>query len=308
LSAERLGPAAYGTSMAVADLGFRGEIADLYHRYRHGYPAAVLDVVTGILSLTNDDLAVDVGCGTGQLTLPMAARVRAVVGVDPERDMLQRARDAARDAGVANVMWMLGADTDLPAVRTLLADRSVGVVTVGQALHWMDCQALFANAMPLLRPGGGIAIVTNGTPLWLHDTDWSRALRQFLEQWLNTEVKSACGTDDQSQRHYREALAATGYEVRSAAVDYDVELTPDELAGGIYSALGADRLPSPGERPAFAEQIQQIIAPRDHVTEHVHVAILTGRVLRQFQRGQPIPSMRTSGRKVNGRHSGRSER
>lgn len=271
----------YGASMAIADLGFRGEIADLYHRYRHGYRPAVLDAITGIFGLTNDDLAVDVGCGTGQLTLPMAARVRAVIGVDPERDMLQRARDAARDAGVANVTWMLGADIDLPAIRALLGDGSVGVVTVGQALHWMDHRTLFANVAPLLRPGGGIAVVTNGTPLWLHDTDWSRALRQFLEQWLNTEVKSGCGTDDQSQRRYREALAAAGYEVHSAAVDYDVELTLDELVGGLYSALGVDRLPPPSGRPAVAEQVRRIIAPRNLVTEHVHVAILAGRMRRQ---------------------------
>jgi SAM-dependent methyltransferase len=264
--------------MTSADLGFRGELADLYHRYRHGYPAAVLDAVTGIFGLTADDLVVDVGCGTGQLTLPMAARVRAVIGVDPERDMLQRARQAARDAGVANAVWMLGADADLPAVRALLAGRSVGAVTVGQALHWMDHQALFSDAMPLLRPGGGIAVVTNGTPLWLHDTDWSRAVRRFLGQWLGTEVKSACGTDEQSQQRYREALAAAGYEQLSAGVDYDVELTLGELAGGIYSALGADRLPPPVERPAFAEQIRQAIAPRDQVTEHVHVAIVAGRV------------------------------
>jgi SAM-dependent methyltransferase len=267
--------------MAIADLGFRGEIADLYHRYRHGYRPAVLDAITGIFGLTHDDLAVDVGCGTGQLTLPMAARVRAVIGVDPERDMLQRAREAARDAGVANVTWMLGADIDLPTIRALLGDGSVGVVTVGQALHWMDYRTLFANVAPLLRPGGGIAVVTNGTPLWLHDTDWSRALRQFLEQWLNTEIKSSCGTDDQSQTRYREALAAAGYEVHSAAVDYDVELTLDELVGGLYSALGVDRLPPPSERPAVAEQVRRIIAPRNLVTEHVRVAILAGRMRRQ---------------------------
>lgn len=37
----------------------------------------------------------DLGCGTGQLALLMAGRVRAVIGVDPEPDMLQRARQAA---------------------------------------------------------------------------------------------------------------------------------------------------------------------------------------------------------------------
>jgi SAM-dependent methyltransferase len=264
--------------MAAADLGFRGEIPDLYHRYRHGYPAAVLDAVTGIFDLTADDLVVDVGCGTGQLTLPMAARVRAVIGMDPERDMLQRARQAAQDNGVANAVWMLGADADIPAVRALLAGAAVGAVTVGQALHWMDHRALFTHALPMLRPGGGIAVVTNGTPLWLHNTDWSHAVRRFLEEWLDTEVKSACGTDEQSQQRYQQALAAAGYELLSEGVDYHVELTIDELVGGIYSALGADRLPAPEERPAFAEQIRQAIAPSDHVTEHVHVAILAGRV------------------------------
>jgi SAM-dependent methyltransferase len=172
--------------MTAADLGFWGEIADLYHRYRHGYPDAVLDAVAGMFGLTADDLVVDVGCGTGQLTLPMAPRVGAVIGVDPQPDMLQRARLAARDAGVANAVWMLGADADLPAVGALLAGRSVGAVTVGQALHWMDHQALFSDAMPLLRPGGGIAVVTNGTPLWLQDTDWSRGRLIAQEANLNS--------------------------------------------------------------------------------------------------------------------------
>ena len=120
----------------------------------------------------------DLGCGTGQLALPMAARVRAVLGVDPEPDMLMRARRAAGDAGVTNVSWMIGADTDMPAVCALLGSGAVGAVTVGQALHWMDHPALFSAARPLLRPGGGIAVVTNGIPLWLQDTDWSRAIRR----------------------------------------------------------------------------------------------------------------------------------
>lgn len=61
-------------------------------------------------------------------------------------------------------------------------------------------------------------------------------------------------------------------------MDYDVELTAEQLAGGIYSALGEDRLPASGQRAAFAKQIAHAIAPRDHVTEHVHVAVLAGRI------------------------------
>jgi trans-aconitate methyltransferase len=59
------------------DLGFRGEVVDFYHRCRRGYPRAVIDSLADTFGLCGDDVAVDVGCGTGQLTMPLAARVRA---------------------------------------------------------------------------------------------------------------------------------------------------------------------------------------------------------------------------------------
>ena len=65
------------------------------------------------------------GCGGGSrlpdrlAQLPMAARVRL------EPDMLQRARRAAGQLDSRNVTWMIGADTDIPALRGLLGDNSV---------------------------------------------------------------------------------------------------------------------------------------------------------------------------------------
>ena len=116
------------------ELGFGGEVADLYHKYRHGYPAAVIDILADAFGLSADDVVIDLGCGTGQLALPVAERVRAVVGIDPEADMLRRASKAAREADVVNVSWVLGADTDLPSLGRLLGGGSVAALTVGQAL------------------------------------------------------------------------------------------------------------------------------------------------------------------------------
>jgi SAM-dependent methyltransferase len=260
------------------ELGFSGEVADFYHRYRHGYPAAVLDVLGDAFGLTGQDVLVDLGCGTGQLTLPMAARVRAVVGMDPEPDMLQRARQAAYERDVRNVTWLIGADSDIPVLRGLLGNNSVAAVTIGQALHWMNRQELFSAIIPLVRAGGGVAVVTNGTPLWLQDTGWSRALRDYLEHWLGTKLRFACGTDEQSQRRYHDDLASAGFDVLTSAADYTAELDLDQLVGGIYSALAVAQLPAPDQRPAFAEQIRRAVAPHEHFSEHVHVAILAGRI------------------------------
>jgi trans-aconitate methyltransferase len=260
------------------ELGFGGEVAGLYHRYRHGYPAPVLDILQEAFGLTGEDVVIDLGCGTGQLTLPMARRVRAVVGADAEPDMLQRARQAAREASVGNVAWLMGADSDLPVLGALLGDQSVAAVTVAQALHWMDRKQLFRAVIPLLRRGGGVAVVTNGTPLWLQDSDWSRALRAFLERWLGTALTSDCGTSQQSQLQYRHDLAAAGYRVASAAIDYNTELDLDQLIGGIYSALPVTGLPRPEQRPAFAGQLRAALGSHEHFSEPVHVAILLGTI------------------------------
>jgi ubiquinone/menaquinone biosynthesis C-methylase UbiE len=260
------------------DLGFRGEVVDFYHRYRPGYPTTVIDSLVGAFELTGDDVVVDLGCGTGQLALAIAGRVRAVIGVDPEPDMLARARRVAGEQSVTNVSWMLGADTDIPTLGTLLGDSSLGAVTIGQALHWMNHDELFRVLVPLARRGGGVAVVTNGTPLWLQDTAWSQALRSCLEQWLGHTLIRTCGTDEASQRRYRDSLTAAGFDVHASCVEYIDELELDQIVGGIYSALPVDRLPAPDQRPRFAEQVRRALAPHAPFHEHIRVAMLIGRV------------------------------
>ena len=69
---------------------FGGEAAAYYHRYRHGYPSAVIDALAGAFKLTGQDVTVDLGCGTGQLSLSIARQVRAVVRGVHHRRRLRR--------------------------------------------------------------------------------------------------------------------------------------------------------------------------------------------------------------------------
>jgi SAM-dependent methyltransferase len=217
------------------DLGFTGEVADLYHKYRRGYPPAAIDAIVKAFQLTEDDLAIDLACGTGQIAVPLAAEVRAVIGVDPSPDMLARAQKES--SHIKNAVWLLAADTDIPHLTSVLGERSVKVITVGQALHWMDHESLFKAARPLIQDKGGIAILTNGTPLWLQNTTWSQALRAVMEEWLDTKLSYACGTDELSQRKYVKALTSAGYAVNRAKVEYDDDLRLDEIIGGVLSAV-----------------------------------------------------------------------
>jgi trans-aconitate methyltransferase len=256
------------------NLGFTGDVPDFYQRYRRGYPPETITAVASQFSLTHNDIAIDLGCGTGQLTRPLAAKARAVIGIDPEPDMLAR----ARHEGGTNITWMVGADTDIPTLTKLLGERSVSTVTIGQALHWMDHNTLFRALYPLIRPGGGVAVLTNGTPLWLHDTPWSKALRASVEHWLGHKTTLTCGSDAETQQRYAESLRAAGYAVHTNTVDYTDELTVEQIIGGICSALPNDKLPTPAQRPGFEAQIKVALKPHAPFIEHVQVTTLMGQV------------------------------
>ncbi|MET7571726.1 class I SAM-dependent methyltransferase [Streptomyces sp. NPDC005492] len=260
-------------------LGFSGAVAEYYSKFRRGYPPPVFDALQESFGLTHTDVVLDMGCGTGQLALPFASRVRSVVGVDPEPDMLRLARDSAESQSIRNVTWMLGADADLPALGALLGKRSVALTVIGQALHWMRHEELFRTVTPLLRTGGGIAVISNGTPLWLQDTPWSQALRGCLEQWLGTTLTATCGTSSSDRSRYGEALRSAGFDgVREIVVEYRDEMDFDQLFGGVCSAIPADRLPGPDERATFAERIRRALPADERFAEEVRVTMLVGQV------------------------------
>ncbi|MFF5083677.1 class I SAM-dependent methyltransferase [Actinoplanes sp. NPDC000266] len=257
-------------------LGFQGDVVDYYQRYRRGYPAPVIDALAAAVNLDGSSLVLDLGCGTGQLTLPMASRARAVIGMDPEPEMLARARQVSRDRAVRNVTWILGADVDVPAVGATLGRDAISAVTIGQALHWMNAETVFKDLVPHLHPGGSVAVVTNGSPAWLHDSTWSQALRGFLEDWLGEPVSYACGTDAASQQRYAGLLREADLIVSETNVHYVDTIDFEHLIGSLYSAFSIDQLPAPDKREYFAAKLRAALPATETFDEPVSVKILIG--------------------------------
>ena len=99
---------------------------------------------------------VDLGCGSGQLTLRLARRARSVVAVDFSADMLALLRERAEEEGASNI------DPVQSSLQTLdLPAASVDVIVTNYALHHLrhpEKSALLARAAAWLRPGGRIVV------------------------------------------------------------------------------------------------------------------------------------------------------
>lgn len=100
----------------------------------------------------------DVGCGCGQTTLAIAARVGphgAVVGVDISAVMLDIARQRARPGSAGNVQF-LGADAQIHRFEPGAFDAIYSRFGV---MFFADPVAAFANLRRALRPDGRLGFV-----------------------------------------------------------------------------------------------------------------------------------------------------
>ena len=153
-----------------------------YARHRPGYPDVLVDQVLLEAGAKSGDAAADLGCGTGILTRMLAARGLAVVGIDPNEDMLEEARATGGGAE-----YRTG-----DAENTGLADQSVGLVTVAQAFHWFDVDAALEELQRVLTPQGHVAAIWNIRGENGFMAEYDALLRRFsseytvLESWETT--------------------------------------------------------------------------------------------------------------------------
>jgi ubiquinone/menaquinone biosynthesis C-methylase UbiE len=95
--------------------------------------------------------ALDLGCGTGVVSVALAERGFTVIGVDHSPEMLEIARHKAREAGLADSCSFEEGDVR----RLRFADGEFGIVTCQGLLHHLeDMQTCLAELERVLEPGG----------------------------------------------------------------------------------------------------------------------------------------------------------
>ena len=108
-----------------------------------------------------DESVLEIGCGTGATTIPLAEAVGPrgrVVGVDISEPMLARARQRLAESRLGNIS-LVQADAQ---VHRLEAGRFDLIVSRFGVMFFADPVAAFSNLSPAARPGGRLCFVCWG--------------------------------------------------------------------------------------------------------------------------------------------------
>jgi SAM-dependent methyltransferase len=120
-------------------------VAGSYARYRPRYPPALFAYLASLC--TSRDRAWDAATGNGQAAIGLADHFAHVVASDASASQIAHALAHPR------VVYRVAA-----AEASGLEAASIDLVTVAQAMHWLDADRFFAEVRRVLFPGAVIAI------------------------------------------------------------------------------------------------------------------------------------------------------
>jgi SAM-dependent methyltransferase len=150
-------------------------VADDYDRYRPSPPAEVVDAVIRASNLRERSRVLEIGCGTGQLSVPLVQYGVDLVAVELGPHLAALAR--------RNLDPFPNARVEVGSFEELsLPDDRFDALVAANAFHWLDPEVRFSKSAAALRAGGSLTILhthhaRGGTP------GFFEATQPFYLQW-----------------------------------------------------------------------------------------------------------------------------
>lgn len=225
--------------------------------YVEGVEPRFAAIVEGMMlraRLRSGECVLDLGCGTGPVTLRAAAAVGAsgrVHALDISDQMLQVARTRVAAAGLNNVSFHHAGAEALP-----LADRSADVVLAGMSLMFVPDRATAAREIArVLRPGGRLVATFPTGPDTSDLVRFQRILGAFAPEPPVKGVGPGALADPTA---FVLTLKENGIESALEQEEVAFDLANLEEAWTVFAHVTAMRIPPARRKDARSEALRQM--------------------------------------------------
>ncbi|CAM5592929.1 class I SAM-dependent methyltransferase [Streptomyces abikoensis] len=237
-------------------------VAEAYDRARPQVPADMVDSILELTRLTAGEKVLEIGAGTGQLTLPLRRQAGVkVIALEPGKTLRALLEKNTATDAMVTVRGELFEDYDG-------GDGPFAAVVSGNAFHWVDPRVSYGKAADLLLQNGYLVL------LWNVPTVEDQALRVAL----NTRAFAGHPDFVRGEDPRVELLAADCVEEINASGRYEaprveqrrenLSFTPDDYVTLLISYANAAVL-SDGERRALVEGVRALLG--EHGVDEVKV-------------------------------------
>ena len=244
-----------------------GSQARNYTKYRLPYIPEVHDLFFALLQ--RDEAAVlDVACGTGKSTEPLARDGFEVTGVDHDPLMTAEAENQATQKGLP-VVYMTANAEELP-----FAEDTFDAVTVGTAFHWFANERALSELRRVLVPDGLLFVYWTLTTKDVPDQD--RIPPAILEKYNWERVPPEL----RDLNHIATLLAGQGlHNVDTVRLPFVHNDTVEDQVGLMKTASSYEVL-ADTEKANFIAEITEVLTKqlgtRSHFTYEEEIQVCYG--------------------------------
>lgn len=236
-------------------------IADRYARSRPGYPIEAVKEIAHSVASEPVRLAVDVGSGTGIFTRMLALELGPeanVISIEPNPGMRERAQQEGR-----HIHWLTYRAAS--AERLPLDRGAVDLVTAAGAAHLFDRPSFFYEALRILSPRGGIALLQNKRVV--QGENLFAAFELFLERFVPgyTTGTYADRRGSYSTAPFEAEMRAGGLfkDVRISTWSWQTEMRGEDFKTFALSTIHLHHALRANGEASVMRELEEVIA--DHI-------------------------------------------
>jgi ubiquinone/menaquinone biosynthesis C-methylase UbiE len=221
---------------------FSKQAAD-YAKYRPHYPAALFDYLASITA--HHDAAWDCATGNGQVALGLAPYFQHIYATDAS---LQQITQAFPQEPIHYSV--------ATAEHSGLADHSVDLITVGQALHWFDLERFYQEVRRVAKPNGAIAVWCYG---FFEIPTAPEAVQQVLKSFYQL-IEPFWTPERQSVNQGYRTLPFPFIEIKTPSFQMTARWTANDLIGYLSTWSATQRFLQENDWEAIADFANQLRA------------------------------------------------